>query len=158
VDRRAQTTGPSALDARALRAARTVLRVHRPRLLVVRLGQADVAHEDLFAHWEVLKRNDAGIARLREELESDPALARTALLVVADLGRNASQNAAGGYDHDDGSEDATTVALVALGAGVRKGATVRPPLDVRDLCPTIGRLLGFPTPFAEGRAREDLVP
>jgi hypothetical protein len=157
VDRRAATSGPNALDARALRAARTVLRVHRPRLLVVHLGQADVAHRDLFAHWEVLRRNDAGIAALREEIASDPALAGTALLVTADLGRDAKQNEHGGYDHGDGSEDATTVAVVGEGAGIRRGAILPAPLDVRDLCPTIGRLLGFPTPHAEGRAREEIL-
>jgi hypothetical protein len=158
VDRRATATGPNALDARAARAALAVLRLHRPRLLVLRLGQADVGHANLFEHWEVLKRNDAAIARLRDEIASDPALAGTALLVTADLGRNTKQNAAGGYDHDDGGEDATTVAVVGEGPGLRKAASLRSPLDVRDLCPTVGRLLGFPTPHAEGRAREDLVP
>jgi hypothetical protein len=157
VDRRAPVSGPNALDARALRAARTVLRVHRPRLLVVHLGQADVGHTDLFAHWEVLRRNDAGIGLLRETIASDPALSGTALLVTADLGRNAKQNAAGGYDHDDGSDDATTVAVVGEGAGIRRGAILSAPLDVRDLAPTIGRLLGFPTPHAEGRARTEIV-
>ena len=76
---------------------------------------------------------------------------------MPDLGRNAEQNAAGGYDHDDGSPDATTVAVVAEGAGIRRGAGLKPPLSVRDLCPTIGRLLGFETPFAEGVAREDML-
>jgi hypothetical protein len=158
VDRRAVATGPNAKDARALAAALAVLRVHRPRLLVVRLGQADVAHDDLFAHWEVLKRNDAGIGRLRDEIAADPGLSGTVLLVTADLGRNTNQNAAGGYDHDDGGEDATTVAVVGEGPGLRRGASLASPLDVRDLCPTVGRLLGFPTPLAEGSARTDLVP
>ena len=159
VDRRATGySGPGGLDARAVRAAITVLRVFRPTLLVVRLGQADVAHRDLFAYWDVLKRDDAELARLRGEIAGDPALKdTTALILVPELGRNAEQNAAGGYDHDDGSPDATTVAVVAEGAGIRRGTSLRPPLDVRDLCPTIGRLLGFETPLAEGVAREDLL-
>jgi len=159
VDRRSRGfSGPAGLDARAVRAAITVLRVFRPRLLVVRLGQADAARESVAAYEEVLRRDDAEIARLRGEIASDPALrSTTTLLVVADVGRDAAKGAAGGLDRVDGSSDVTTVAFVGEGPGVRRGATPRSPRAVRDLCPTIGRLLGFPTTFAEGRARDDLV-
>jgi hypothetical protein len=159
VDRRAvKLSGPAALDARAMRAAIAVWRVFRPRLLVVRLGQADAAHRDLATYWDVLKRDDAELARLRAEIAVDPALsAGTALFVLPEMGRDAAQNAAGGYDHDDGSEDATTVALVAEGAGIRRGALPAGKPDVRDVAPTIARLLGFPMPTAEGTAREELL-
>lgn len=154
----AAITGPNALDARAIREGISVLKLFRPRLLVVRLGQADVAHSDLFGYWEVLKRNDAEIARLRAEIAADPALAgTTALLLVPELGRNAEQNALGGLDHDDGSPDATTVAVVGEGPGFRHVTSLKRPLALVDLCPTLGRLLGFPTPFAEGSARDDLL-
>jgi hypothetical protein len=159
VDRRAVgLSGPAALDARAVRAAIAVLRVFRPRLLVVRLGQADAAHRDLATYWDVLKRNDAELARLRAEIAGDPALRDgTALLVCPEIGRDAAQNAVGGFDHDDGSADATTVALVAEGAGIRRGATPRGKPDLRDVAPTVARLLGFAMPTAEGVAREELL-
>jgi hypothetical protein len=159
VDRRAvKLSGPTALDARAVRAGIAVLRVFRPRLLVVRLGQADVAHRDLATYWDVLKRNDADLARLRAEIAGDPVLRTgTALIVCPEMGRNAAQNATGGYDHDDGSEDAGTVALVAEGAGIRRGATPRGKPDLRDVAPTVARLLGFAMPTAEGTAREELL-
>jgi hypothetical protein len=159
VDRRAADIGGAgALDARAIRAAITVLRLWRPRLLVVRLGQADVAHQSLAAYGDVLQRDDAELARLRAEIASDPALATsTSLLLVPELGRNAAPNALGGLDHDDGSADVTRVAVVGEGPAWRKGASLRAPLDVRDLVPTIGRFLGFATPHAEGVVREDLL-
>jgi len=158
VDRRSRDlAGAAGLDARALRAGLTVLRVFRPRLLVVRLGQADVAMKDLYGYWDVLKRNDAELARLRREIAADPALATTTtLLVVGDLGRDEAQNATGGYARGDGSPAQRTVAFVAEGVGVRVGAAARAPRATADLCPTIGRLLGVATPHATGRARDDL--
>jgi hypothetical protein len=159
VDRRSRDlSGAAGLDARAIRAGITALRVFRPRLLVIRLGQADVAQKDLYAYWDVLKRDDAEIARLRVEIAGDPVLrTTTTLLVVSDVGRDAGQNAAGGFGRSDGSPDATTVALVGEGPGLRKDVSLHSPRSIHDLCPTIGRLLGFPTPHAEGAAREDLV-
>lgn len=157
VDRRARDlAGAAALDARALRAGLTVLRVFRPSVLVVRLGQADVASRDLYAYWEVLRRDDAELARLRAELAADPALAGTLLLVTADVGRDAAQNPLGGFGRADGSPDHRTVGFVAEGPGVRAGASPRGPRAARDLCPTLGRLLGVPTPHATGTARDDL--
>jgi hypothetical protein len=159
VDRRAADLGGAgALDARAMRAAITVLRLWRPRLLVVRLGQADVGHQSLAAYWDVLKRADAELARLRAEIASDPALATsTSLVLVPEMGRNGAPNAIGGLDHDEGSADVTRVAVVGEGPAWRKGASPKAPLDVRDLAPTIGRWLGFGTPHAEGVARDDLL-
>ncbi len=159
VDRRtSQIGGPNALDARAVRTGIALLRLFRPRLLVVRLTQADVGHANLFAYWDVLFRDDAELARLRAEIADDPALSSTtALVLVPDIGRNATQNAAAGLDHDDASPDARTVAVVGEGPGFRRVTSLKAPLSVCDLCPTLGRLLGFATPYAEGSPRDDLL-
>jgi hypothetical protein len=159
VDRRAADIGgAAALDARAMRAGITVLRLFRPTLLVIRLGQADVGSEGLAAYEEVLRRDDQELARLRAEIAGDPALrATTTLIVMTDLGRDAKLNAAGGYGRADGSLEATTCAVVAEGPGVKKGAIPKAPRDVRDVAPSIAKLLGFEMPLAEGRAREDWV-
>lgn len=159
VDRRSQDyAGPAGLDARAMRAAGNVLRLFRPRLVVVRLGQADAASKSLAAYWDVLKRDDAELARLRSVIAADPVLrSTTAFLVVGDVGRDANLNAAGALDRSDGSPDATTVAVVGEGPGLARGVSLKAPRDVRDLVPTIGRLLGFPTPYAEGKVREELL-
>jgi hypothetical protein len=159
VDRRAtEFSGPAGLDVRAMRAGLGVLRLFRPTLLVIRLGQADVAQKSLYDYWEVLKQADAELARLRAEIASDPALrGKTTLIVTTDLGRDVEQNAAGGYGRGDGSPEQTTCAVVGEGPGLRKGASLKPPRDVRDLCPTLGRLLGVPTPFCEGVARDEIL-
>lgn len=159
VDRRAADIGgAAALDARAMRAGITVLRLFRPALLVIRLGQADVGSQGLAAYEEVLRRDDQELARLRAEIAADPVLrATTTLIVMTDLGRDAKPNAAGGYGRADGSLEATTCAVACEGPGVRKGAIPRAPRDVRDVAPTVAKLLGFEMPLAEGRAREDWI-
>lgn len=152
VDRRAADLGGAApLDARAVRAGITVLRVFRPTLLVIRLGQADAGRASVAAYEEVLRRNDAEIGRLRATIAADPVLARsTALVVTADLGRDARPNAEGGYGRTDGSPEQTTVAVVGEGPGLARGATPRGPHATKDLAPTLARLLGAAMPAAVG--------
>ncbi len=165
VDRRAGGIGGAApLDARAVRAGITVLRVFRPTLLVIRLGQADVGRTSVAAYEEVLRRDDAEIGRLRSVIAADPVLARSTVLVVTgDLGRDAEPNAEGGYGRGDGSPDQTTVAVVGEGPGLRRGAVPRVPHATRDLAPTLARLLGTAMPPAGGEAattgvvREELL-
>ena len=159
VDRRAlEFSGLAGLDVRAMRAGVSVLRLFHPRLLVIRLGQADVAQKSLSDYGDVLKQVDAELARLRAAIAADPSLARTTTLLVAtELGRDAVQNATGGYGRSDGSLEHTTAAVVGEGPGLRRGVTLKAPRDLRDLCPTLGRLLGVPTPFVEGVVRDDLL-
>lgn len=159
VDRRSRDlAGPAALDVRALRAAVSVLRLFRPRLVVVRLGQADVASKDLYAYWDVLKRVDAELTRLRAAVAEDPELrATTNLVVVGDLGRDARQNAAGGYGRSDGSPDQTRTFCVGVGPGLRKGASPRGKRAARDVAPTLAALLGASMPTAEGAVLDELL-
>jgi hypothetical protein len=161
VDRRAAGLAKSdALDARALRVTLSLLRLVSPRFVVVRLGQTDVAHKDLFAYWDALKQIDAEVGRLREHLANDPAYrGRTALLLCTECGRDAAQNAAGGYDHADGSDDATTIFLAGEGPGLRTGeiGVSKSRATVLDVAPTVARLLGVPMPSASGEVREEIL-
>lgn len=159
VDRRASGIGGAApLDARAVRAGITVLRVFRPTLLVIRLGQADVGRTSVAAYEEVLRRDDAEIGRLRAAIGADPVLSRsTVLLVTGDLGRDAERNAEGGYGRSDGSPDQTTVAVVGEGPGLRRGAAPKGPHATRDLAPTLARLLGTTMPPSGGDAATGVV-
>lgn len=144
--------GPAPRDERAWRAARTVLRVHRPVLTVIRLGEAEQAQKSLATYRSVLSANDAGLGRLRGWIEADPELAgRTLIVVVPDLGRDAQPNERGGLDQDDGSADHRELALVAYGPGFkRKKGRVKRVRRVEDVCATLGLLLGVPMPHATG--------
>lgn len=143
--------GPAVRDERALRAAATVLRIHRPRLLVVRLGEAAIARKSMASYEEVLRRVDRGIGRLREAVAADPRLrGRTCLVVALDRGRNAAPGPAGELGEDDASSSQTQVGVFFEGAGLRRRARVRGRRRLLDLAPTLLGLLGQP------RAAEEL--
>jgi hypothetical protein len=151
-------SGAAPEDDRAVRAAITVLRVHRPTLCVVRLGAAHRGQAGLEAYRQALRADDAAIARLRDAVESDAALkGRTTFWVVADTGRNAAPDAEGRLAADDDSPDRREVALVAEGPGIRRGARVKGERAVADVAPTIARLLGAAMPEAAGRVLAGLL-
>lgn len=150
--------GASPGDQRALRAAHTLLVVHRPRLLVVRLTGGEAAQESLDAYHAALRVADEGLARLRAAVAQDPQLAgKTAFVVTTDTGRNAKLNARGALDADDESPDRRTAAVVLAGAGVKAGGRVKGARALVDLVPTLGRLLSVATPGATGRAWDEVL-
>jgi hypothetical protein len=159
LDRKASLIrGPNPDDERAIRAALTVLAVHRPVLTVIRLGMAEEAQAKMDRYLAVLRAADEGIGRLRSAVAADPVTkGKTTFVVVADMGRNAAPNARGGLDADDASADRTRVALVADGPGIRRGGRMKGERTLQDVAPTVARLLGAAMPHAEGQALTALL-
>lgn len=159
LDRRALLVkAPSVEDERALRAALTVLAVHRPRLLVVRLTGAQAGLESQARYEEALLAADRGLERLRAAVEADPRLqGRTAFVVATDIGRNAKAGASGGLGVDDDSVDRRTAVVVLAGPGVKVGGRVKGPRTLADVAPTLGRLLGVALPGVTGRAWDEVL-
>ena len=60
----ADIRGANAADAKALRVARNLLAIFKPRLTGVVLQQADVAHGSFNGYAEVIRQNDAAIGEL----------------------------------------------------------------------------------------------
>jgi hypothetical protein len=150
--------GANPADQRALRAAHTLLVVHRPRLLVVRLTVGESAQESVAAYQAALRVADQGVERLRAAVLADPLLAaRTAFVVATDTGRNAKPSARGTLDADDESPERRTAVVVLGGAGIRPGGKVKGARALVDVVPTLGRLLGVPTPGVTGRAWDEVL-
>lgn len=148
--------GPIPRDERAHRAARAVLEIHRPTLLVLHLGEAEAAQVSFERYGEVLAAWDRALGRLEETVRADPALAgRTAFFVVADRGRDERPSAQGGLG--EGQPSARDVAVVAFGPGLRARTKPKGPRSIEDLCPTIGALLGVETPRASGRVWSEVL-
>ncbi len=146
-------TGPGAGDAKAIRVARNLLRLFRPKLIAMVLQNADVAHGSFNAYEDVIRRNDAEIGLMWDAIQADTALRdTTSIFILPEFGRDASLNQRNGLDHGDGSEDLGRVFCVAAGPDFKQDKVIQKPFDAFDICPTAAELLGAKTPIARGKS------
>jgi hypothetical protein len=144
-------TGANAGDAKALRLARNLLSIFKPRVIGVVLQNADIAHGSFNGYTEVIRRNDAAIGELWNAVKSDAELAETtAFFILPEFGRNADLNARRGLDHGDGSDDLNYVSCVAWGPDFKRGSVVREDQRVIDVTPTICDLFGVDAKHGQG--------
>ena len=143
--------GIGASDAKALKVARNLMAVFRPRFLSVVLRDADVAHSSFNNYVQVIRRNDQMLGELLEALRRDRELAEsTSILVVPEFGRDADLNSRRGLDHGDGSDDFKYVTMVCAGPDIRRGEVVNEDVRTIDVCPTVCDLLGAEARYARG--------
>jgi hypothetical protein len=149
----AAITGLGSNDAKALRVARNLLSIFRPKLLAVTLRNADVAHGSYNDYVSVIKRNDTELGALFDAIRADKELAAgTALFVLPEFGRDRDLNARRGLDHGDDSPELHQVSLVAWGPDFRKGKVVNQEIRSLDVCPAIASMFHCPTSAAHGAA------
>ena len=146
-------------DELSLFITRQVMRQVAPSVLFLTLHDMDVAHSGAFSLYiEAIQRADRLVAELWQEAETNPEYAgNTTLLVMPDFGRDADGEASGFQHHRTGSAMARTTWMLALGKGAPPGRIVSRPLESIDLVPTAGTLLGFATPYAQGRPIQELL-
>jgi hypothetical protein len=89
-------------------------------------------------------------------VQSDPVLAgRTSMFITCDHGRH--DDAHGGFsNHGDACAGCTRIPLLALGPEIQTGMQGSIVRTQRDICPTIGALLGVPTPGVQGQVMTEL--
>ena len=149
----AAITGPGAGDAKAIRVARNLLRLFRPRVVGIVLQNADVAHGSYNSYVEVIRRNDQEVGLLWDAVQADPVLRdTTSIFVLPEFGRDAALNQRNGLDHGDGSEDLHRIFCVAAGPDFKQDKVLQKPVDAFDMCPTIADLFGVKTPEAKGKS------
>jgi hypothetical protein len=153
-----ETTGIAGDEATML-AAIGILQTRRPALLLVSLADTDGAGHvgDWTLYLGAIRRADSLVGVLWDVIQADPALApTTALVVTNDHGRH--DDAHGGFrNHGDGCAGCREIVCVMAGAGVRAGYASPAVRSQHDLGPTLGALLGFPTPLAAGVPMTDLL-
>lgn len=144
--------GIGAADAKALKVARNLLAVFRPRFLSVVLRDADVAHASFNNYVQVIRRNDEMLGQLLDGLRRDRELAETtSILVVPEFGRDADLNSRRGLDHGDGSDDFRYVTMVCAGPDFRRGEVVNEEVRTIDVCSAVCDLLGAEARYSRGQ-------
>jgi hypothetical protein len=124
----------------------------RPRLCLIHL--ADVDLQGHTGSWDAYIAAVSNADRIVDEIwsrlqASDRYRDRTALIVLSDKGRHDDQH--GGFQHHgDLCEGCQSALLLALGPSVTAGIEDSSYHELVDVAPTVGRLLGFSTPKAEG--------
>jgi hypothetical protein len=123
-----------------------------PSLLVVNFWDIDIAHYGAYSlYLEAIRRTDRLVHELWQHAQSLPEYRdRTTLLVVPELGRDGDVAGNGFANHRSGDESCRRVWLVAVGAGVPRGAGTERPIRTFDVAPTVGKILGFKMPECEG--------
>lgn len=148
----ADLTGANASDAKALRCARNLLVLLKPKLVAVVLQDADTAHGSFGGYVEVIRRNDAMLGEIVAAVKADRELAdSTAILVCPEFGRDKDLNSRRGLDHGDGSDDLIYVSCVAWGPDFRRGAVVNEDVRVVDVAPTVCDLFGARSRGTDGK-------
>jgi hypothetical protein len=151
--RHAQTL--SSADELSVYVMRRVMDRFAPPLLWITLHDMDVAHTGAYSLYiEGIRRTDRLCSEIWQAAQAHPEYqGRTTLLILPDFGRDSDFDAGGnGFQHHrTGGALSRTTWMMALGPQIRANTTVDRPLDSLDLVPTLGALLGCPTPLAHGR-------
>jgi hypothetical protein len=151
----------SSADELSVYVMRQLMREVSPSLLWITLHDMDVAHSGAYSLYiEGIRRTDRLCSEIWNVIESEPEYkGKTTMFILPDFGRDSDFDAAGnGFQHHrTGDPLSRTTWLMALGPNVRQNATVDRPLESLDLVPTLGALMGFDTPLAQGKPIGELI-
>ena len=136
----------------------SVLQNNQPRLVLACFPDVDLAgHSGV---WDSYIAAIVGIDSLAYKtwnyIQNDPFYAgQTYMFITNDHGRHDDAN--GGFtSHGDGCEGCRHLIFMALGPNVKAGATVDYRFVQRDICKTVGEILGIPVPHAGGHVIRDI--
>ena len=148
----ADIRGANAADAKAIRVARNLLVIFKPKLVSIVLQQADAAHGSYNGYVEIIRRNDEALGELWRAVKADPELRdSTAFLVLPEFGRDADLNSRRGLDHGDGSNDLEYVTATCWGPDFARNRVIEDDVQAIDVCPTVCELLGASAAKARGK-------
>lgn len=145
-------------DAAVAALAIQTMQANHPRLMLVALPAVDEwAHTGVFADYlNAVVKSDEAIWNLWTYLQSDPFYAgQTTFIVTNDHGRQS--NRGDWTQHGGNTESEQHVMLLTIGPSTPAGRRWTGLRTLRDLAPTVGRLMGFPTPLAEGKVMTEAL-
>ena len=151
----------SSADELSVFIMRQLMRQLAPGLIWITLHDMDVAHSGAYSlYLDGIRRTDRLCGEIWHAIESDPEYrGRTTMFILPDFGRDSDFDAGGnGFQHHrTGDPLSRTTWMMVLGPHVRQNTTVDRRLNSLDLVPTLGALLGFPTPNAQGKVIIEVI-
>ena len=134
--------------------AERAMRLLQPALIMINYQDPDYVQWGNPAHYRrAIAVIDEGIARLVDAAEADEAWrGNTVFIIVPDCGRDDNRLMAVPYQHHFNTASAREIWAMILGPGVPRGVVVDRPVDQSMIAATVGGVMGFETPFAEGPA------
>lgn len=151
----------SSADELSVYVMQHLMKQFAPSLLWITLHDMDVAHSGAYSLYiDGIQRTDRLCGEIWRTIESDPEYkGRTTMLILPDFGRDSDLDASGnGFQHHrTGDALSRTTWMMALGPHIRQNTTVDRPLNSLDLVPTLGAMMGFPTPGAKGTPIAEVI-
>ena len=126
----------------------------RPVLLMIHYNDPDYVHWGNPSHYSrAIAVIDDGLRQLVGAVEADPEYrGNTIFVVVPDCGRDSNPLMAVPYQHHFNSRSAHEIFALFFGPGIGRGKVIDRRVEQISVAATVGRLMGFPTGFAEGPA------
>lgn len=150
---------PTSGDELTFFITREVMREFAPRLLLVNFWDMDVAHWGSYSlYLQAITKTDRLTGMLWDEVQENPKYKdQTTVLVLPELGRDGDVNTANGFlNHRSGDPSCRNTWLLALGAGVTKGATDQPIRHI-DVAATAAAMLGISARGMAGKAAKEIL-
>jgi hypothetical protein len=147
--------GDRLLTELSLRAMREL----QPRLLMINYNDPDYVHwGDPTFYTRGIAIIDEGLQRLTTAVEADPFYRdNTVFVIVPDCGRDNNRLMPVPFQHHFNSRSSHEIFALLLGPGIAQGVTVDRLVQQVDVMPTIGHLMKFETPYAEGCVLEEAI-
>lgn len=151
---------PNSGDELTFFVTREVMREFAPRVMLVNFWDMDVAHWGAYSlYLQAITKTDRLCGMLWDEVQSNPSYKdKTTVLILPELGRDGDKDTANGFlNHRSGDPSCRNVWMMALGAGITKGATDTP-IGHIDVAATAAEMLGYrPTEEITGKPIRELL-
>jgi Secretion system C-terminal sorting domain/Metalloenzyme superfamily len=142
----------------------SVMTFNHPRLVLCNLpsvdGQGHTGVESLYTN--AIIGADSIVYEVYKRIQALPPYTdtfyknKTVLIVTTDHGRH--DDAHGGFQaHGDWDHGCKHIPFLAIGPGIRQNTVITTYRNHIDIAPTVGYILGFPTPLAEGNVMTEML-